>query len=169
MRTVRPSTFETNSSSTHTITFCEGYVITPSTNQLTITGSGEFSWQVGEVISSPTEKMNYATIAYAHICSGPDECKSVFTRIKEAFDRRGVEVDFLEDNTKPAIYFSQEPWSKDPSKLYAHTVGFIDHQSAPEESEDCCFLAEMFRDDPEALFNFVFGESFITLDNDNHM
>ena len=166
METFRKGAFETNSSSSHSITFAEDSAPDQTDCVLNVTGEGDFGWEV-ERYDSPIDKINYALIAYHYICADEDECKSVFRDIKEAFARRGVTVDFNEDYDyqKPAIRF-EKVWEDDDS-LSAVTTGYIDHQSAPKESEACERLAKMFRDSPDELFDFVFGNSYIETDNDN--
>jgi hypothetical protein len=102
------------------------------------------------------------------ICTGEDECKDVLAEIKRVFALHGVTVDFDEnDEGNPtAIWSEVDSWNKEAG-LTAHTDGYIDHQSGPDESDDCERLAKMFRDDPDELYGFVFGDAYIVIDNDN--
>jgi hypothetical protein len=154
----------------HSITFNSEYPEDQQDYKMTVTGEGDFGWSYpGDYLETPEEKMNYALIAYSCICGGEEECHDVLYEIKRVFQNHGVDVNFLEDDYgKPqAIKFYVDEWDTDgvPS---AHTDGYIDHQSQPHESDDCERLAKMFRDNPDELYEFVFGDSSIMIDNDNH-
>lgn len=167
METLRKGTFETNSSSCHSITFAEDRAEDQTDFKLDVTGEGDFGWEIVKY-DDPTSKMNYALIAYHYICKDEDECKSVFSEIKDVFRQHGVIVDFHEDDEyqRAAIRFDTD--GDEDAEVSASTIGYIDHQSAPGSSDDCEFLAKMFRDSPEELYHFVFGKSYIETDNDNH-
>ncbi len=168
MKTVRAHVFETNSSSAHSITFSSQFPGNQTDGKLLVTGDGDFGWGYEE-LATPTEKMNYALIAYAYICSGEEECEQVLSEIKRVFATYGVEVIFEGeyDGKQQVIRFEVDDWDVDgvPS---AHTNGYIDHQSTPNESDDCERLAKMFRDDPDELYGFVYGDASIIIDNDNN-
>ena len=172
MKTIRQSVFETNSSSCHTITFSESYPEDQKDVNLHINGWGDFGWGCddgSDRVNTPEGKMNYALIAYSMICTGEDECKDVLAEIKRVFALHGVNVDFGEDDegNPTAIWFEVDSWNKEAGPT-AHTDGYIDHQSGPAERHDCERLAKMFRDDPDELYGFVFGDAYIIIDNDNH-
>mgnify|MGYP007013910295 CR=1 FL=1 len=93
MKTLRAYVFETNSSSAHSITFSSQFPGNQTDGKLLVTGDGDFGWGYEE-LATPTEKMNYALIAYAYICSGEEECEQVLSEIKRGFATYGVEVIF---------------------------------------------------------------------------
>jgi hypothetical protein len=167
MKTIRNNVFETNSSSCHSITFSTGYPDDQKDYQLLVTGDGDFGWGYDK-LETPAEKMNYATIAYACICASEDECEQVLSEIKRVFALHGVTVSFSENDAgeQQAIWFEVDDWDKSGIAT-AHTSGYIDHQSQPHESDNCERLAKMFRDDPDELYSFVFGDAYIIIDNDN--
>jgi len=159
MRSIRPKVFETNSSSCHVITFSSEYVGPQAEPvQLTILGDGDYGWSCStdsddSTLRTPEEKLDYAIVALGLYCNDPDERKSALDEIRRVFSLNNVEVEFDD-------CFGEE---------YDHdTVGYIDHQSAPGSSEDCTELANMALNDPEALYNFVFGDATVLVDNDNH-
>lgn len=170
MKTIRNHVFETNSSSMHSISFNSDYPEDQNGYKLEVTGEGDFGWYIeDDYVEDPEGKMNYALIAYACICGGEDECNDVLSEIKRVFKNHGVEVNFAEDDEgkQHAIWFEVDRWD-DSGIPTAHTDGYIDHQSQPHESDNCERLAKMFRDDPEELYGFVFGDARIKIDNDNH-
>lgn len=159
MKTTRNHVFETNSSSSHVITFSSEYVGPQNEPvQLTIRGDGEYGWSCStesddSTLRTPEEKLDYAIVALGLYCTDPDERKSALDEICRVFSLNNVEVEFDD-------CFGEE---------YDHgTTGYIDHQSAPDSSYDCEELAKMALNDPDALYNFVFGDATVQVDNDNH-
>lgn len=164
MESLRKCTFETNSSSCHSITFEDDEAEDQDELYFKVLGEGDFGW-TEEYLTDPLTKMNYALIAYSYMCESPEDRKSVFDEIKRVFSNHGVTVDFNEDawTEKPAIYFEKDSWEE---RATAHTAGYIDHQSV--KRDDVQRLALMFKEDPDSLYHFVFGKSVIHTDNDNH-
>lgn len=170
MKTIRNKVFETNSSSMHTITFNTGTPGDHDNYVIDVNCDGEYGWgPVGEALVMPSQLLDYALIAYSAICKDKEECDRVLDEVKRVFATHGVTVNYKLDAecNQHAIWFEVDPW--DDSKIpTAHVSGYIDHQSAPHESDDCMYLAKMVRDDPEELYGFVFGGGEVILDNDNH-
>jgi len=171
MKTIRNKVFETNSSSMHTITF---NTITPGDKDnyvIEVGCDGEYGWgPEGEALVTPEQLLDYALIAYSYICkTNKEECERVLAEVQRVFATHGVTVNYKLDAecNQHAIWFEVDPWDDDKIPT-AHVSGYIDHQSAPHESDDCMYLAKMVRDDPEELYGFVFGGGEVVLDNDNH-
>ena len=164
MKTIRTSTFETNSSSCHTITI--GTNTAPDQPDITITcrGEGEYGWDEGVEYSCPDELLDYAAVAFCHICTSDEELKERMRVIGEYFASRGVTIDWCEDeDSRNHLYEDEGHFGTN------FCQGYIDHQSGPREDSDSMEIARMFRDDAEALYNFCFGGgSSIITDNDNH-
>ena len=170
MKTIRNHVFETNSSSMHSITFNESFPDDQKDYVINVNCDGEYGWgPVGEYITLPEQLLDYALVAYAYICKSEDECNAALDEVKRVFATHGVTVNYKEDaeGKQHAIWFAVDPWWKEAG-LCPHTEGYIDHQSDPHDSPDCMLLASMVRDDPEALYGFVFGGGMVRLDNDNH-
>lgn len=145
MQKIRKNVFETNSSSTHSISFDENSFIPTELpvydGQVTIY-TGEFGWEV-ESYTDPATKASYALV---HAQNHPE----LLDMLREAIQwgvGDGVEVifDLDEDNT--------DPWS---------TVnGYIDHQS--HGVCDDAFASK------ETLYRFIFDPNTVLYtDNDNH-
>lgn len=175
MRTIRNSVFETNSSSMHSISFSSDAPIV-TVKELYINASGEYGWEITDY-SDPNSKLDYATVAFLHIVRNEvkseleediiDYIDEKLQNVVDCFAKHGVIVEFAEDMYKVS------------SKRYDTAVyitvavsGYIDHQSAPykynDSDSDSSVLADWFANNPEELFKFVFNNSSIHTDNDNH-
>lgn len=157
MRTIRSHVFETNSSSAHVITFADDYVEPQEANTfMTIRAEGEYGWSYDNddsTLREPEEKLDYAIVALGLYTTDPDERRGALEEIHRVFKNNNVEVTF------------DDCFGENFDKV---TRGYIDHQSAPSYSDDCERLAQMALNDPEALYNFVYGKSTVLIDNDNH-
>jgi hypothetical protein len=182
MKTERKKVFETNSSSCHSITFDDSKANDMNGLKLYVNGSGEYGWQE-ETLYNSDEKLDYAVVAffdqmskYLPTDTQVGEVKEKLNKLKsdletkigeaidkvtECFERHGVILVWDEKLREVEV---SEKW------LWVHgkCSGYIDHQSAPREGGDSAVLAEWFKNDPEKLYNFVFNDSTIRLDNDNH-
>ena len=100
--------------------------------------------------------------------------QTVFEVIK-LFKARKVAFKFYDRNNKPITEdeFVQDVHNRSDKNSFktGYTVldvdygGYIDHQSGPLEDPACKKLAMM---KPEEVFEWVFGDSYIETDNDNH-
>lgn len=143
MRTIRRNTFETNSSSTHSVTICtasSSFAPIDYTGRVLTVEPGEFGWEE-DFYSDFLSKASYA-YTYA-VNYGTEEN---LEELKE------VLLEYT--NAKEVVLAN-----RDDSAWYG--TGYIDHQSTDE-------AAQIFetRDD---LKHFLFNDcsNFIT-DNDNH-
>lgn len=173
MRTIRNSVFETNSSSMHSISFSSDAPIV-TVKELYVNASGEYGWDITDY-SDPNSKLDYATVAFllkAHcdITSELEEDMKDYIEeklhgVKDCFASHGVTVNFADDmyNVEVKRYSSR-------MHVCVNMLGYIDHQSAPCEDgdSDSSVLADWFANNPEELFKFVFNNSSIHTDNDNH-
>ena len=142
MKTVRHNTFETNSSSSHSLTI-GGKVVRPSklkdTNTYTIYG-GEYGWGY-ETYSDPASKISYTAVEA--LSTNNETLKNWLEEIiKEMYKVDNVDFDF-------SIEYDGKDWS------------YIDHQSSGTVADSVSSKAE--------LEQFLFGDgSRLIIDNDNH-
>lgn len=154
MKQIRHSVFETNSSSTHSISISKDVktldpLYVDENGVVTINGE-EFGWDE-ETFRNAEAKASYAMI-YAHEWSG--EKKDVHVQIL---------TDVIKQQTgcKEVVYnYSDEGWDTDKTDK---PWGYIDHQSVEDRDLDYLF------EDPEKLRMFIFNPaSTLHTDNDNH-
>lgn len=171
MKSVRKGVFETNSSSTHSISISDTVQINDTIgideNGVCHIHCGEFGWEVEEYNDSSSKaaycltylKMASMTPGDRKVMSITDDTleslniseymKNFYTVIKEVTGAK--EVRFVPEC---------EPDPKDPQSDYCW--GYIDHQSF----EVC---EEAFYAPSENLKNFIFNKNSILItDNDNH-
>lgn len=149
MKNIRNKVFETNSSSTHSISISEdsdGILDTlPVTDgTVTLTG-GEFGWEWNKFNDSTT-KANYAAV----FAQGDEKMEPMLVKVlKLHTGAKKVEFDFTRE------------W-KDPSDAVKYS--YIDHQSDRTESGDAFQAFES----PEKLKNWIFNPaSWLFTGNDN--
>ena len=148
----RQAVFETNSSSTHSLSISSGSTDILDTLPLNEQGEvvlngGEFGWDVEDYTCADI-KASYAAI-YVSEWSGEksaDHKKVLDTVIKQQTGCSNVVYDFYTD------------WSYD-----AQEPSYIDHQSVEGGQLDYLF------EDPEVLRQFIFNpRSVLHTDNDNY-
>lgn len=140
MRTVRQSVFETNSSSTHSITINEKSVlmdsITPNQDGVIVLNGGEFGWTFDK-FDDPLTKANYCAID-----------------VKNDPDKTQMLKDVLTEQTGAEIVIKISDDYDDINHSY------IDHQS--EGTSNLAFESK------EKLKNFIFNrKSILFTGNDN--
>ena len=152
MRKVRQSVFETNSSSTHSISiasFSEGDLM--DTIPLDVYGNivlegGEFGWEI-EDYSDALSKANYVAI-YIEQWASP--------YAKEHFRKKFVDVLREQTSCDEVVLNFSEDYSKE-------NWSFIDHQSVEAQQLDWLFESS------ETLRQFIFNpKSILHTDNDNY-
>lgn len=140
MKTIRSKVFETNSSSSHSITVrTDGvwdYNFEPNENGVIVLRGGQFGW--GEECYDDAEtKANYVALDMI-LCGNEDGLDLVKEVIR---DRTGFDVEVDIDTYSYCVY--------------------IDHQSVGTAAHDLCT-----KEDIEA---FIFNKaSILDIDNDNH-
>lgn len=169
MKTIRSNVFETNSSSVHTVCLRPGDDICGTldrdSNGVALIRMHEFGWSGS--CTTPEEKLSYLCLII-HYLDGNAKGSFWCFHGEEEFNEA---ADFVEQTPefqrikKVICSFCQYPDLKidreDPQE------GYIDHQSI----EDYKNLDEWLKDNhintDYDIYKFVFGPSFITIDNDN--
>lgn len=154
MRQIREGVFETNSSSTHSISFPKGAECKMGRLPLNTRGNveiecREFGWEVRDY-TDPSSKASYAAIYVRDWTSGKN--KKLF---------REVLVDVIKDQTGcNEVEFDFDLVGPDCLPYFER--GYIDHQSVEKGQLD-----HMFKH-PKLLRKFIFNSSVVLhTDNDN--
>lgn len=105
MTTIRHNTFETNSSSCHSITWTNHFKINEST--LYTNGDGEYGWGYDE-LTTPIKKLDYCIVALHYIS---DYFKDDLDELVEYFYDKGITIELGDDLKNGEV------------------TGYIDHQS----------------------------------------
>ena len=142
MKTIRKSDFETNSSSTHSISIDDSGAnytsITPDRDGNIVLKGGQFGWEIGD-FNDPLTKANYCAVDQL---SDEDNIKMLKNVLMEQTGAKRIVFDFSED-------YKHTNWS------------YIDHQSVGTSNN--AFKSE------ETLRDFIFSkDSVLHTDNDNH-
>lgn len=161
MKQIRRNVFETNSSSTHSITYSKHYI--KCTNNIEVDEIdnkvhvclGEFGWEIDSHEDSST-KLQYL-ITYVCAQNGLTTWWS-----EDGFDEKVVELRSLED------FKNIEECVKDELGCDGIEIdsldGYIDHQSLYGSN-----LQEYFDyEGVSNLYEYIFGNIIVHTDNDNH-
>lgn len=146
----RHKVFETNSSSTHSISIQQGDFkpdrLSSSCGALKIF-AGEFGWE-HDTHSDPLSKASYCL---TYVKTGGDQDGSREAMLREVLEEEtGEKVEFV-------------PIGHDTT--YGPDWGYIDHQSHFGDRDACGYAFES----KESLRAFIFNpKSFLVTDNDNH-
>lgn len=145
VQNIRHGVFETNSSSTHSISIDSTDILLDTLevryDGKVLIGVGEFGWEQDEHRDAAT-KASYLHM-YCRDWVHPED-------LKEKFYQNLKEV-ILEQTKADDVIFSNDP------------DGYIDHQSV--EDKDYHYIME----DKEKIKNFIFNKkSILVTDNDNH-
>ncbi len=142
MQKIRRGFFETNSSSSHSITFARDFVLDNSLDVddgICTIYAGEFGWEVEDYYDART-KASYA-LTCAHCCGDMALFVMLTQAIKEMTGCEYVEFKAIEPDN----------W------------GYIDHQSISSGVPQDAFQSK------QDLVNFIFNsETLLHTDNDNH-
>jgi len=84
--------------------------------------------------------------------------KIIFARLQAYYAENNKYLKLIEETIKEITGYKKILWEFNPE-----TDGYIDHQSCASEGEN----TQMFYSKQD-MINFLFGNSFIQLDNDNH-
>lgn len=140
MKTIRHNVFETNSSSSHSISLGSGCTL--STTPIREIHTGEFGWGYEE-ISDPETKASYLLTWIETVCS-EEKMEGYRERLQDACE--------IVTGVRPELIAERDSW--------AFIKGYIDHQSA-------YVAAEIFHDNK--IKEFIFApNSILIIDNDNH-
>lgn len=143
IETIRRNTFETNSSSCHSVTYVNDVdnPIFDFWETISVKGDGEYGWS-GRA-STPEEKLDYYIVHESYKYETKEDFEEFLSELKLAFEREGCTLEI-----EPA--YSDGGW---------HLLeGYIDHESLG------CLKFESYKD----VFDWVFtnGTGVICL-NDN--
>lgn len=153
MKQIRQNVWETNSSSTHSVSVAETLTedmmdtITPNEEGVVVLTGGEWGWEINDYYDAET-KANYMLVYL--MARGGDRLAEMSQMLKDVImEQTGcTDVDFQASGLG---------WRGMPD------FGYIDHQSI--EDDDYHFIFE----DKEILRRFIFSrESWLHTDNDNH-
>ena len=140
MKTIRANTFETNSSSTHSlcITTEDKYLqLVPNSDGSIILNGGEFGWG-WDKFNDPLTKANYCALDNLH---NPHRLELLKKVLKKETGANEILINISDDWNSP-------------------TCSYIDHEGHGTSAD--AFL------DEETLKNFIFGEnSWLYIGNDN--
>mgnify|MGYP000857508042 CR=1 FL=1 len=160
---IRNGTFETNSSSTHSVTIktdcAKKYLVDADIYP------GEFGWGY-EVLRTPSEKLSYILTHMAYKVALANNFRlnpsSIISRMKNLRQYKWI-MGMIEEKTGHSVNFIP---LKNPDELFS--LGYIDHQSIGvlDFILDTKIKKEDFIRQLESL---IFGTgSYIVIDNDNH-
>lgn len=169
---MRRSVFETNSSSTHSISIRKGDIsnsylrVDPYDNKIHIS-FGEYGWGY-ETLNTQYERLSYLCTMLLET-----EANKVFS-IKDIYETNGFKLIDEVISSKcncDGIYFDDKieinsyKNSKEEDVYYVDIDGYIDHQSC----EDYTSINEFLKDWDTDIENFIFNDNVtVIIDNDNH-
>lgn len=164
MKSIRRSVFETNSSSTHSVSICDGDLIKPNIDNLgeLNVSFGEYGWEY-ESYSYWESKVSYLLTMILETEANDIDIKSN-SWIEEFKELDGYKLldkaiyDFL------GIHISLENYKTFDSR-YRSNLGYIDHQSC----EDYISMSDFLNWNNVDITDFIFNENIeVITDNDNH-
>lgn len=138
---IRPQSFETNSSSQHAIVFSKDYDISKASEIHSVYG-GEFGWEY-ETYTEPEEKLSY-----------------LWTAIKNNSNKDPLFVSAWKEYLSQELNLSPDVSFQD-LLVYESWDYYIDHSTYVQP------LLDAMLKDPEVLRAFVYGEGYIETGNDN--
>lgn len=182
MKTIRYGTFETNSSSMHTICISNEKIDLDSFEYTKLYGYGDDFDSGYCIYKDPQSKFSYALLCLIYylrmeMCQEWEtdripaniynkykkKLKDVTENVTDYFGNSLVEIVWSGTNDRGPFKLGLKP-NDDSWELPCQ--GYIDHQSTPTESDEACDVALMW-ERPEDLFNFVFNKnSYIRTESD---
>jgi hypothetical protein len=145
---IRNSTFETNSSSCHSISVSSNAgvydTIYPNNDGTIIVPLNEFGWEQ-ETYNDALTKLSYLMLYVRDWVTSPDKEKFMDMLINVVKEHTGASAVEFDVNT------TGKSWND----------GYIDHQSVEDRNYDYLF-------DEIILKEFLFGDGVLETDNDNH-
>lgn len=172
MKIVRPNVFETNSSSSHSLSIRKGKLEKSNLRVSSVDNKvhvefGEFGWEV-ETYDSQEDKLSY-------LCTMLIETEGrKLNKVEDFYETKG----YLAINEAISSYCNCKgicidsnielmsyPRSDGSTYFYLSHDGYIDHQS----HEDYSSVQEFLDDYSTDIINFVFNDGVsVRTDNDNH-
>lgn len=155
MKQIRKSVFETNSSSTHSVTIKDGPLDYVNEEDKIEVYPGEFGWEEERYTTFP-KKLSYAYTHAMHWGSSSDLIR-LNNVLKKHFNRTIIYKDL---NSNVYDYETLLELKENGDHIHSK-FGFIDHQST--DVSECIFTSDY------TLEQFLFNtNSYFTTDNDNH-
>lgn len=151
MRQIRQNTFETNSSSTHSICISKNPVVDVR-NKHVYFGSGEFGWSTDTVTDTASYLYTAMVTAYS-----PQEFREKLEKLKNILDKYGITYDF-----SPV-----EEIKSDYTPDYSYLVFTKDRYASVDHAAECIPFIESLLNDEDMLLRYLFGDSCIYTGNDN--
>lgn len=151
MRQIRQNTFETNSSSTHSICISKNPVVDVR-NKHVYFGSGEFGWSTDTVTDTASYLYTAMVTAYS-----PQEFREKLEKLKNILDKYGITYDF-----SPV-----EEIKSDYNPDYSYLVFTRDEYASVDHAAECIPFIESLLNDEDMLLRYLFGDSCIYTGNDN--
>ena len=151
MKQIRQNTFETNSSSTHSICISKNPVVDVH-NKHVYFGSGNFGWSTDTVTDTASYLYTAMVTAYS-----PQEFREKLEKLKSILDRYEITYDFSPVEEIKSDYIPGYSYLEFTEDRYAS----VDHAS------QCIPFIESLLNDEDMLLRYLFGDSHIYTGNDN--
>ena len=151
MRQIRQNTFETNSSSTHSICISKNPVVDVR-NKHVYFGSGEFGWSTDTVTDTASYLYTAMVTAYS-----PQEFREKLEKLKNILDKYGITYDFSPVEEIKLDYTSD----------YSYLMFTKDRYASVDHARQCIPFIESLLNDEDMLLRYLFGDSCIYTGNDN--
>lgn len=151
MRQIRQNTFETNSSSTHSICISKNPVVDVR-NKHVYFGSGKFGWSTDTVTDTASYLYTAMVTAYS-----PQEFREKLEKLKSILDRYGITYDF-----SPV-----EEIKSDFTPGYSYLEFTKDRYASVDHAAECIPFIESLLNNEDMLLRYLFGDSCIYTGNDN--
>lgn len=151
MKQIRQNTFETNSSSTHSICISKNPVVDVR-NKYVYFGSGNFGWSTDTVTDTASYLYTAMVTAYS-----PQEFREKLEKLKSILDRYGITYDF-----SPV-----EEIKSDFTPGYSYLEFTRDRYASVDHASQCIPFIESLLNDEDMLLRYLFGDSHIYTGNDN--
>lgn len=158
---IRKNVFETNSSSTHSISYNPNSKLEKSELEVDADGYihtelGEFGWQIRDYTDQKS-RLSYLVTMLAEMSGNRCWCLSA-SDLEQTIQEINDDIGFKDISEEIAAYTGAKGLILDISE------GYIDHQSVEFSTmsdflDDCCC---------SSVINFVFGDTVVHTDNDNH-
>lgn len=151
MRQIRQNTFETNSSSTHSICISKTPVVDVRGKHVYF-GSGEFGWRADTVTDTASYLYTAMVSAYS-----PEEFREKLEKLKNILDKYEITYDFSPVKEVKSSYTPD----------YSYLVFTRDKYASVDHSHECIPFIESVLNDEDMLLRYLFGDSCIYTGNDN--
>lgn len=157
---IRRNVFETNSSSTHSVSCTPGGKLAKSELEIDSDGFihtelGEYGWEV-EDYSRQADRLSYLVTMLAEMCGHHCWCMSQ-EELEREIRELNESIELKDISEEIAAYTGARGIIVDVSE------GYIDHQSV-----EFSIMSDYLDDCGTDVLGFVFGDTVVHTDNDNH-